>query len=141
MENLDRLNKIVSEKSNWIEEAKQRQDNKAWLKHSQKIAIKILKTLRENKNNKTGISSQVQLAEILGVKPQYVNKLVKGKENLTLETISKIEVALNIKLISDNKVAIKEIVRKEYIVKKEYVCIPVQHFYEKEEPIMYALGA
>ena len=141
MANLNKLNKIVSEKSNWIEEAKQRQDNKAWLKHSQKIAIKILKTLRENKNNKTGISSQVELAKALDVKPQYVNKLVKGKENLTLETISKIESALNIKLIADKKTVVKEVVRKEYIVKKEYIYIPAQRFYEKEEPVMYALGA
>ena len=139
MTNLDKLNKIASEQSNWINEAKQRQDNKAWLKHSQKIAIKVLKTLRENKANKTGILSQVMLAEALGVKPQQVNKVVKGKENLTLETISKIESVLDIKLIFRNTVKVKEIVKE--VVKKEFVYLPVHQNYEKEQPIMYALGA
>ena len=36
------------------------------------------------------------LAEEMGVTPQYINKVVKGKENLTLETISKIEQVLGI---------------------------------------------
>jgi len=35
----------------------------------------------------------------MGVTPQYINKIVKGKENLTLETIAKIEKALGITLI------------------------------------------
>lgn len=36
----------------------------------------------------------------MDVSPQYVNKIVKGKENLSLETIAKIEEALGISLIS-----------------------------------------
>ena len=35
----------------------------------------------------------------MGVSAQYINKIVKGSENLSLETISKIERALNIRLI------------------------------------------
>lgn len=38
----------------------------------------------------------------MDVTPQYVNKIVKGKENLSLETIWKIEEALGINLISVN---------------------------------------
>ena len=37
--------------------------------------------------------------EMMGVTPQYINKVVKGKENLTLETITKIEQVLGITLI------------------------------------------
>ena len=82
-----------------MEKAKWRKENKIWLKHPQKIAVKILSNLRENKKNRVGITSQRQLAEVLGVTPQQINKIVKGKENLTLETISKLEQALSIKLI------------------------------------------
>ena len=97
MTNLDKLKNIATLDSGWIDEAKERQKNKAWLKHSQKIAINVLSALRE-KNIK-----QTQLAVLLGVSAQQVNKIVKGKENLTLETISKIELALNIKLLFAEK--------------------------------------
>jgi transcriptional regulator with XRE-family HTH domain len=43
--------------------------------------------------------TQRKLAEEMGVSPQYINKVIKGKENLTLETISKIESVLGIILI------------------------------------------
>jgi transcriptional regulator with XRE-family HTH domain len=68
--------------------------NKAWLKKSMRIAVAILKVLRERK------ISQNTLAASLNVTPQYVNKILKGNENLTLETISKIEEILGIKLVS-----------------------------------------
>jgi DNA-binding MarR family transcriptional regulator len=57
-----------------------RKSNKAWLKKSMLIAIAVLKVLREQK------ISQVELAEAMKVTPQYVNKILKGNENLTLET-------------------------------------------------------
>jgi transcriptional regulator with XRE-family HTH domain len=68
--------------------------NKAWVKKSMQIAVGVLKVLRE-KN-----ISQNTLAEKLNVSPQYVNKILKGNENLTLETITKIEEILNIQLIN-----------------------------------------
>ena len=98
MADIDKLNKLASKKSKWIDEAKERRDNKVWLKYSQGIAIKVLKALREK-----GLK-QKELAELLFVSPQQVNKIVKGRENLTLETISKLEQALEIKLMpSKNK--------------------------------------
>ncbi|GIU70339.1 MAG: transcriptional regulator [Candidatus Woesearchaeota archaeon] len=93
MANINKLNEIASSNSNWIEEAKKRRENREWQKHSQKIAIKILRAIREKNIN------QKQLAEIIGVSPQQINKIVKGKENLTLQSIAKIEKALNIELI------------------------------------------
>lgn len=65
-----------------------RRANRAWLKKSQGIALNILRTLREKQ------MSQKQLAEALSVSPQQVNKWIKGKENFTLETISKLEAVL-----------------------------------------------
>lgn len=44
--------------------------------------------------------TQKMLAEKMQVSPQYISKILKGKENLSLETISHIEKALNIALIS-----------------------------------------
>ena len=88
------LNSLISEdKSNWKEKAEFRIANRAWLDLSARIALKILDYLR-----KKGIS-QKELAEKINVSPQQINKIVKGSENLTLQTISKIETALCISLI------------------------------------------
>ena len=91
----DKLNLIIAnEPSKWLEEADYRFENKAWLQKSQAIALKILRHIRANS------ISQKDLAERLNVSPQQVNKWVKGSENFTLDTISKIENALGIQLIS-----------------------------------------
>ena len=94
MVDLNKLNSISTKNEKWLHEAKIRQKNKEWQKHSRKIASKILVTLREKNINKK------QLAEIIGVNLQKINEIVKGEENLTLETISKLESALNINLFS-----------------------------------------
>lgn len=95
VENLkEKLAAIVSkEPSKWMQEAQWRSDNKTWLKKSQAIAIKVLKTLKEK-----GLS-QKELAASLFVSPQQINKICKGTENLTLDTIAKLENALGIQLI------------------------------------------
>ncbi len=67
--------------------------NKSWLKYSRKIAIQINSYLKSNH------IKQKELAILLEVSPQQISKIIKGRENLTLETISKIEQALNINLI------------------------------------------
>ena len=90
----DKLNKIVSkESSKWIDKAEWQISNEDWLDKSTKIALKILRTIREKD------ITQIKLAELLNVSPQHISKIVQGKENLTLETISKIEKVLNITLI------------------------------------------
>lgn len=102
MENnkLDKFKALVSEeKSGWLDKAIYREENEAWLDISFAIAVKILAAFRANK--KTGLfpKSQKELAEAMDCSPQYVNKLLKGTENLQLETITKIGSILNIKLI------------------------------------------
>lgn len=81
--------------STWREEAEWRRDNWYWLRHSQKIAVKIL--LQMKQMNLT----QKALAERINCSQQYISKILKGKENLSLETLSKLENALNISLILD----------------------------------------
>ena len=93
-ESLTNFEKLVSdEKSGWLEKALWREENEAWLEKSALIAIKILRGIKDQGTN------QKELAEKMGVSAQYVNKIVKGNENLSLETISKLEAALGIQLI------------------------------------------
>ncbi len=93
--NKEKLKKYISqEPSNWIEQADFYDNNREWLDKSALIAIKILSTLRNHS------ITQKSLAESIGVTPQYINKVVKGFENLSLETICKIERSLGITLIA-----------------------------------------
>ena len=94
----ENIGKIASnQNSGWLSEARERQANIDWTKRSFKIAVRILREIRAQKavNGMT----QKKLAEMMGVTPQYINKVVKGRENLTLETISKIEKVLGITLM------------------------------------------
>lgn len=96
---IERIKKAASkETSKWMDDAKWRKANRDWLRKSSKIAVKVLREIRAQKaiNGMT----QKKLAEEMGVSPQYINKVLKGKENLTLETISKLEAILGITLIS-----------------------------------------
>ena len=46
--------------------------------------------------------TQKDLAEKMSVTPQYINKIVKGGENLTTETITKLENILGIAIFADS---------------------------------------
>lgn len=96
MIDLDKLNKISTPDSAWSREATYRQENRVWLHKSAKIALLVLSVLKDKS------ISQKNLAVLMGVKPQQINKIVKGKENLTLETICKLEQALRINIIDVN---------------------------------------
>lgn len=90
----EKLSKIADAKpSTWMAKAKYRRDNREWLRKSAVIALKVLDAL-EAQN-----LSQKDLAERMGISPQQINKIVKGQENLTLETITNLELALGIKII------------------------------------------
>ena len=94
MSNTEILNKLTEGKvSNWHDKAELRKRNADWLNKSAQIAVSVLEQLRI-----MGMS-QKELADAMGVTPQYLNKVVRGNENLTLETICKIESILGISLI------------------------------------------
>ena len=91
---LEKLKQHQSETlSKWREEAEFRRANKSWIRRSQKISVKILSTMRES-----GIS-QTERAHKMGCSQPYVSKILKGQENLSLETISKIEDSLGLSLL------------------------------------------
>lgn len=90
---LSALNK--GQKLNWVEKAHFRLKNRKWLNYSSNIARRVLTAL----DGEEGLS-QKTLAEKIGVSPQYINKVVKGHENLSLETIAKLSDALGVELIT-----------------------------------------
>ena len=96
--------------STWREEAEWRRDNWSWLRHSQKIAVKVLLEMKEQ-----GLT-QKALAERMNCTQQYVSKILKGKENMSLDTLSKLEDALGINLIYDEQVAYPNMVAEEVFI-------------------------
>ena len=93
--------------STWREEAEWRRNNWSWLRHSQKIAVKVLLQMKQE-----GLT-QKALAERMDCTQQYVSKILKGKENMSLDTLSKLEDALGISLIYDEQVAYPNMVAEE----------------------------
>jgi transcriptional regulator with XRE-family HTH domain len=92
---MEKLNAIAVEDNSWKKQAQWEADNLDWLEISAQIAVRVLSALRKG----CEVKSQKELAEKMNVSPQYINKIVKGRENLSLETIVKLEKALNIRLI------------------------------------------
>lgn len=96
--------------SAWREKAEWRRDNWSWLRHSQKIAVKVLLQMKQ-----MGLT-QKALAERMDCTQQYVSKILKGKENMSLDTLSKLEDALGINLIYDEQVAYPNMIAEEALV-------------------------
>lgn len=80
---------------NTLGEVKNIMENKRedWVCHSQAIAAIM--------SNRMGELSMTQraLAEKMNCTQQYVSKVLKGRENLSLETLCKIENALGIRML------------------------------------------
>lgn len=95
--------------SKWREEAEWRRANAPWLRHSQKIAVKVL--LRMKQENMT----QKSLAERMNCTQQYVSKILKGTENMSLDTLTRLEDALGIDLIVDEQVAYSCVAAEEEV--------------------------
>ena len=63
------------------------------------IAMKML-----DKMEFLGIT-QKNLAERMGCSQQYIYKILQGRENLSLETLAKIEDALQLQILSEEEFA------------------------------------
>jgi transcriptional regulator with XRE-family HTH domain len=102
MTNNEKFKSLISkEKTATVSRNKERIKNRARLRESQDIALKVLTKLDD-----LGWS-QRRLAKELNVSAQQVNKIVKGKENLTLETQVKLQQALDIPILAsyyENKI-------------------------------------
>lgn len=78
-------------------DAESRKKNRDWLRISQEIALGLHYYLR------TSGMTQRDMADKMGVSAMYVGKLLKGGENMTLETICKIQRVIGVDLISVTK--------------------------------------
>ena len=91
----NKIKGLISDKpSSWMQDEEYYEANKEWLDKSALIAVKILSALRNQS------LTQKDLADKINVSPQYINKVLKGGENLSLATICKIEKSLSIRLIA-----------------------------------------
>ena len=68
-------------------------DMNEWMYYSQAIAATM-----SNRMEELGMTQRA-LAEKMNCTQQYVSKVLKGRENLSLETLCKIENALGIKIL------------------------------------------
>jgi transcriptional regulator with XRE-family HTH domain len=99
---------ISKESSHWLRDADFYELNKDWLDKSALIAVKILSALRSQS------LTQKDLAERIDVSPQYINKVLKGNENLSLSTICKIEKSLSISLIAVPSFQISQVIEGSF---------------------------
>jgi len=109
MTNKEKFLELVSDKeTDTLKRNRARIQKRNMLRESQIIAMKILNRLDE-----LGWT-QKKLAEQIGVTPQQINKIVRGKENLTLETQTELQDVLDIPILAsfyENKM--KEVQSKE----------------------------
>ena len=80
------------EHSTFVEEAIWRQENVSWLRRSRRVAYAIMDYMQDCHLSRNDV------AEKLGVSPQYVSKILSGKVNFSFKTISEIEEKLGIEV-------------------------------------------
>lgn len=81
--------------NDFLQKAQYLKDNWDWLKYSFAVAIKVRHRMEE-----LGWT-QKRLADAIGCTQQHISILLNGRVNMTLETISKLEKALEFNLIGD----------------------------------------
>jgi transcriptional regulator with XRE-family HTH domain len=77
----------------WKDREDYKKENRTKLRKSMDVALRILDILEERN------MSQQDLANKLSVTRQQVSKILKGQENMTFETIHKLEKGLGIELV------------------------------------------
>lgn len=93
--NILKFNKLISnEKSNWVQDANFRNDNRYWLLISKKVAVKILRGIREQNISKELLSDKTDIPM------EILDTMLKGEYNYSIEEIGRIEKALNINILN-----------------------------------------
>lgn len=95
-EAIARLSKFESPTpSAWREEAQAVREAKSegWLQYSRRIAIKMAMAMKQQQLTRADVAAR------MGCSPQYVSRMLKGEENLSLQTISKVEDALGVPIL------------------------------------------
>ena len=81
------------EPGTWKHQAQTEMEDWNWKQYSYMIAIKARSQMARRQ------MTQKQLAEAMGCSQQYVSLLLRGNLNMTLETIARLEEALQFKLL------------------------------------------
>ena len=95
-EAIERLSRYQSDKpSTWRDEEikRRRAKENGWLQYSRRIAIKLAMAMKQQNLTRQDVAARMNCS------PQYISRLLKGEENLSLETIFKLESALNISIL------------------------------------------
>ncbi|MBI1692334.1 MAG: helix-turn-helix transcriptional regulator [Bacteroidetes bacterium] len=126
----------MKKQSLYLEKASKRIENRKWLRYSSNIARRIFAAMKE----KEGMT-QKSLAEKIGVSPQYINILLKGKENLTLSTIATLSAALEIELISFPEYEYSKIYTLSNVIKSTGAkVVPMPKYEYIKEQTAYSLS-
>ena len=76
--------------SRFVERALDHQSEESWQRWARQVALLLIDYMQENSLNRA------ELAKRLGVSPQYVSRLLSGKENLSFKSIAQIEERLGV---------------------------------------------
>ena len=113
--------------SKWREEAEYCRRNARWLRCSAMIALQV-----RDRMSQIGMT-QVVLAEKLRCTQQHISMLLKGKNNLTLETIAKLEEALDFDIIGEALIPVDGYNQKIPQSSRTYLSEPEQAPYGKNK--------
>ena len=80
--------------SSFQHNAEERQKNQAWLKWSQGIAMGLIDYMQEHN------LSRAEMADKLGVSPQYVSRLISGTINFSFKSLADLDEKLGIHCLS-----------------------------------------
>ena len=128
MKTIEILNNYKSDTpSAWREEAEVRRANSRWLRYSMTISLLVKQRMSE-----IGMT-QLRLAQKMGCTQQHVSMLLKGNANLTLETISKLEEALDLNIIGESLILIDGYDRRSNVVRRTYLSDVEQEPYGKNK--------
>lgn len=76
--------------STFTVDAKWCQENEAWLKWSRAVALSVIDYMQENGLTRSDV------ADRLGVSPQYVSRILSGSTNFSFKSVAEIERKLGI---------------------------------------------
>lgn len=93
MNNLDKI--ATKKRLNWADDFEEADKNIEWKVRSAIISARVLLFLKRKES-----MDRAALAEKMDVSVQYLSKLLKGKENMTLKTITRLEFHTGLDLIN-----------------------------------------
>ena len=116
------LSKISKIDAGWIEENRETLAKADEIRANTKIVLKLRRYMREHD------LTQKEFAELLGVTPQYVNKLLRGKElNRSISTAIRYGRILGIELLSIPENASAQNMIAGKAIQEDIVLHPTKH--------------